>query len=373
MKRILFVTSNLVLGGAEKQVVELANGLSRRGFKIAILVFGTRGSKGARIKDLDTEILLMVPESQSDCVRISLRKGVYETVKAVVRWKPDVLYSRLWNTNIFAVLAGRLFGIKVVLGVANSVVRKAGWSKRGTVGRLFRKKIYGFADAVVAVSEGLAREVRDVYELTNVKVVCNGIDIEGERARVRRYEGGGWHEYFRNDVPVIVSAGRFVRQKGFGHLLEAFAIVCEETEVRLLMVGDGDLRDELVGKAKALGIYGRMAMVGETEACAYVNHGDVFVSSSLHEGMPNVILEAMALGTPVVATDCDYGPGEIIENGKNGLLVPVAEPAELASAILLLVRNEELRLRMSTEAEKHLWRFSLDRMISGYEKIFLNA
>ena len=139
------------------------------------------------------------------------------------------------------------------------------------------------------------------------------------------------------------------------------------------MVGEGELRDELVRTAKTLGIQNKIAMVGEKESYAYIRHGDIFVNPSLHEGMPNVILESMALGTPVIATDCDHGPGELIENGKNGLLVPVADPVKLASAIRKLVEDRSFASELAEEAKKRARYFTRDKMISDYGTIFINA
>jgi len=103
-----------------------------------------------------------------------------------------------------------------------------------------------------------------------------------------------------------------------------------------------------------------------------MRHSDIFVLSSLWEGLPLVLLEAISLGMAVVSTDCDYGPNEVIENEKSGLLVPVANPNELAVAVLRLIKDEKLRTDLEVEAKKRSRYFSSDRMVSGYEEIFVN-
>ena len=113
-------------------------------------------------------------------------------------------------------------------------------------------------------------------------------------------------------------------------------------------------------------------MVGETEPYAYMRHADIFVHSALYEGFGIVLLEAASLAMPIVSTDCNHGPNEVIENGESGLLVPVADPEKLASAILKLIRNKEFRLKLGKKAEKRAQHFSRDRMVSGYEEVFLN-
>ena len=146
----------------------------------------------------------------------------------------------------------------------------------------------------------------------------------------------------------------------------------ETAEARLIVIGDGKLKEKLLLKAKSLGISEKVDMIGKKVPYAYMRHGDIFVLSSLWEGFGLVLLEAMSLGTPVVSTDCDYGPNEVIENEKSGLLVPVADPQELASAILRLIKDEELRANLAVEAKRRSQYFSRDRMVSGYEEIFVN-
>lgn len=368
MKRILFVAKDMGLGGAEKQVVELSAALCGRGFATAIFVFSTMGEKGARVKDLDPRVEVISPLGNIE--RPSLSRGVFEVFKAVRRWRPDVLYSRLWNAKSMAALVGRFFGVRVILGVADSPAHEIRRKKHKGLSRLYRRSIYRLADAVVAVSEGLAREVEEVYGLRGVKAIRNGIDVGSVKAKS---VAGVPDEYFPAGVPVMIAVGRMRVQKGFGHLIEAFSMVSETEDARLLIIGDGEMRERLRRMTESLGVGEKVFMPGAREAYAYVRRADIFVCSSLHEGMPNVVLEAMALGTPVVSTDCPYGPGEVIEHGESGLLVPVGDPVGMASAILSLIQDGELRSALAAEAERRLACFTSEEMVSAYEEVFLNV
>ena len=368
MKRILFVTKNMEFGGAQKKIVDLANGLCEKGFEIAILVFDKKDKKGVRIKDLTPKIQIITPPPYRNHPVISLRRGIHETVKAVRQWKPDIVYSNLWNTNPFAVTAGRLFGARIVLEVSCSEAHELAGKRYKAFAKFYRKIVFGLADAVIAVSEGVGREVRHIYKVTHVQTVYNCIDIENVIERSKAQEDVP-HEYLRGNLPVLVAVGRMHKQKGYPYLLEAFRIVNETTEARLIIVGGGNLKEELHRTAKSLGIEDKTAMVGETEPYAYMRHGDIFVLSSLWEGLPLVLLEAISLGMPVVSTDCNYGPNEVIEHEKSGLLVPVADPPKLASAILRLIRDEKLRYTLGAEAKRRSRDFALDRMVSDYEEI----
>ena len=374
MKRILFITKNLHLGGgAEKQIVDIANGLCEKGFEIAILVFEMRGEKSIRIKDLDNKIEI-IPASGS-YIRPFLVRGIYATAKAICKWKPDALCSTVWNTKPVAAFVGRILGIKTVLvevcSPKNELLHNPSrlWPKSFTF--FYRRKIYGLADVVVAVSEGAARETKKFFQLNEVKAVQNGIDVD-EIIHKSKTADGMPHKYFQEGFPVLVSVGRLHLQKGYPYLLEAFRIVNETAEARLIIIGDGKLKEELRLKAKSMEIDDKIAMVGETEPYAYMHHGDIFVHSALYEGFGIVLIEAMGLGMATVSTDCNHGPNEIIENGESGLLVPVADPEKLAEAILKLIRNKKLRLKMGKKAEERVQFFTRDRMVSGYEEAFLN-
>lgn len=372
MKRILFITKNLHLGGgAEKQVVDIANGLCERGFDVGVLVFETKGTKSVRAKDLDPGVEIITAGGQH--FRPFPIRCLFETLKAASGWKPDALCSTVWNTKPAAAMAGRLLGTKVVLvevcSPANELLHNSPRFLLKSLAFSFRKRIYRLADAVVGVSEGAARETKEFFRLKEVRTVQNGIDI-GEILEKAAVTDEVPHQYFRDGPPVLVAVGRLNVQKGYPHLLEAFRIVNGEAEARLTIVGGGKMKDDLRRMTKHLGIDDKVTMVGETEPYSYMRHADIFVLPSLWEGLPLVLLEAISLGLPVVSTDCDFGPNEVIENGKSGLLVPVADPVKMAEAIVTLIKDEELRANLGREARKRAQHFSSDRMVAGYEEVF---
>ena len=379
MKRILFVTKNLTLGGgAEKHIVDLANGLCEKGHTIAILVFDLKGTKGARAENINPGVEII--SARSNYVRPFFLRGSYEVARVISKWKPDVLCSMTWSTKPLAAVVGRLLRTKVVLVASNNPLLELSYAlpKRWRIwpksfAFFYRKRIYSLADVVVAVSKGVGMGTKELFQLNKVKTVHNGINIEevvekSETADTFPHA----HKYFHDNYPVLVATGRMHIQKGYPYLLEALKIVNETTEARLIIIGDGKLKDKLLLKAKSLGISEKVDMVGKKVPYAYMRHGDIFVLSSLWEGFGLVLVEAMSLGMPVVSTDCDYGPNEVIENEKSGLLVPVADPPKLASAILRLIKDENLRANLAVEAKKRSRYFSNDRMVSGYEEIFVN-
>ena len=379
MKRILFITGSLTLGGgAQKHIVDLANGLCEKGHTIAILVFDLKNEKGARAEDINPQIEII--SARSNYIKPFFLRGCYEVATAISKWKPDVLCSMTWRVKPVTAVAGRLLRTKVVLVASAPPLpelayglpkRWSIWPKSFPI--FYRKRIYNLADVVVAVSRGVAKETKKLFQLNEVKTVHNGINVEEVIEKSKTADTfSRAHKYFDDNCPVLIATGRLHISKGYTYLIEALKIVNETTEARLIIIGDGRLKEKLLLKAESLGIKKKVDMVGRKVPYAYMRRGDVFVLSSLWEGFGLVLVEAMSLGTPVVSTDCDYGPSEIIENEKSGLLVPVANPHELASAILRLIEDERLRTNLAAEAKKRSRYFSSNRMASGYEEIFVN-
>ena len=227
----------------------------------------------------------------------------------------------------------------------------------------FVRFAYRFGDCIVAVSRGVADRVCRLPGVSadRVRVIYNpaySVRIEGlARSPVP-------HEWLSDPaVPVIAASGRLELQKDFETLLRAFALIRARRSVRLMILGDGSQRDTLEALTRQLGLSGCVAFVGfVTNPWAYVARARVFVLSSVHEGLGNVLVEAMACGTPVVSTDCPAGPGEILEGGRYGSLVPVRNPAALADAVIGALDHP-----VSPDLLKERARFfSIESAMAGY-------
>lgn len=228
---------------------------------------------------------------------------------------PLRLVGRL-GTTVSAALEGR------------GRLRRAAWYAGM---RLF----YPGVDRIVAVSQGVADDVRRITGLPRerVGVVRNPVWT----ARLDRLAHGPVpHPWFADaSVPVIVGAGRLTRQKDFPTLVRAFARVRAQQSCRLIILGDGRQQSELMALAKALGVADDVALPGfQSNPYAFVARASLFVLSSSWEGSPNVLTEALALGVPVVATDCPSGPREILAGGRYGRLVAVGDADALARAMI---------------------------------------
>lgn len=298
--------------------------------------------------------------------------GVFEVTRQIRSGGPDIVCAMQWAAKIPASLAGALFRKKTVLVEINSSsyeLRLKGVKSSIHPKFLARRVAYGLASAVAANSRGLAGPTASFFSLPKVEVIHNGIDIEAVRRMSKEPAGSFWPD---QNIPLVVTAGRLVEQKGFEFLIEAVGILNHGgVPVRLLILGEGKLREFLEWKIEGRGLGGLVRISGfECNPYPHMARGDVFACSSLSEGMSNAILEAMALGLPVVSTDHDFGAGEMIEHGKSGLLVPVGDARAMAEAVRDILADSELRGRLVRGAGEAIQNFSLDAMTGKYGDLF---
>lgn len=316
-------------GGAEKMLIRLAGGISDRGYDVDLVV-----------GNLAEEISHTIP----DGVRlVDLKAGrIAKTLVPLARYlhitEPDSLLSTINSANIIAIAAAHLSmtDTGVVVRMPNtrfSELNECASTTEKVVAALV-PRVYPYADRIVAISEGSKRDALDAIprlSKQDITVIHNPVIDEGiTEQRSEQVE----HDWFGGDSKLILAAGRLVKEKDFDTLLRAFKRVRAQRDVRLVILGEGPKRAALELLAEELKIDDFVDMPGFVDnPYKYMASTDVFALSSLSEGFGNVIVEAMACGATVVSTDCPHGPGEILENGKYGLLVPVGNPDSLASGL----------------------------------------
>lgn len=366
-KRILFVSPNLAAGGAQRQLINIANGLHRRGCEVSVFLFYDKGN----LKDsLDKNIKIFSPSSIKFLERPKLLGILYRTLRLlgiVMTEKPDLLYSRQWPKIPVAII-GKILKVKTISVEGNNLEHTLLLRKRPLLFRI-RKLCAQLSNKVVANSSSLACEVKEVFNLdSKVTVIYNGIDINDIREKSKEEQN---HKWLGTGVPLILAMGYLKDdQKGFSYLLEALEIVNRAKSVRLIIIGNGK-KEKLEKLSERLSIRDKTDFFSTVpNPFPYMAKADIFACSSLYEGLSNVILEALALGKPVISTDHKHGANEMIENGKSGILVPVGNPQKMAAAIIKILEDRELKRSLEKEAKKKAENFSIDRMISGYESLF---
>jgi len=369
--KILATAPNLITGGAEKQLVYLMDRLAKTGFNIVLLLFELEGEY---LAEVPKEVKILSPRSPRPR---EVLKGIWkikEIIRAISKEKPDILYSRLWPTKAATAFAGFLLGKPVVFSEDRTLRRYIDENNTGK--RMFnfylRKIASRLADVIVPVSQGIADEIEQILNVNpkRINLIYNGFDLEEMWKKAAEEVN---HPSLGNRKELVVGTlGRMVELKGFNYLLEAVMLVNDKgISLRLLMIGKGELLEELKVKAERLGIKDKVNFLGFVKnPFAYLVRCDLFVLSSLYEGLPSTLIEAMALGLPVISTRCPTGPEEIIQNEKNGLLVPVADSRAIAEAIVRVLEDKELNTRLRIEGKKRAEDFSLNIMVSKFAEIF---
>jgi len=364
--KTLFVIPSLGGGGAERILLEIIKNLTPKKFQPQLVLFERRGPY---LSQLPSEVKVYDLKKRR---RIDFLKLVIKLAYIIAREKPDIILSFLSYANLIAILAKKFSFSKsrLIACEQNFTSLQIRNQRLSRIKTFLIKKLYPYADRIVAVSQGVKRDLMANFEIEGrrIEVIYNGLDIK--RIKKLSLEAVN-HNQFENGTLYIIGIGRLTKQKGFQFLLKAFKLVREKHKVKLLLLGEGEEFNNLESLCRALSIEKEVAFLGfQDNPYKYLARSNIFVLSSLWEGFGNVIIEAMACGIPVIATRCPYGPEEIITDGVNGLLVPVGDVNALAEAILRLLDDEPLRRRLGEAGRRRAEDFDVQKMVSRYEMLF---
>ena len=356
--RIALTLPSLAGGGAQRIFVDLARGLVDRSFDVDIVLVRDEGELRDNVPP-GAEVVLLGGS------RVS--RAVPKLAGYLRERRPDVLVPAIFHMSLCTLLAARLVRPRVPVVVSHhnqlTLYARHGTHAKDRVVPWLVRAGYPFADRVVAVSEGVADDLAAVTgrRRSTFDVVHNPVDSERVQAAAAAPVEHPW--LARKAGPVLVAAGRLTAQKDFATLLRAVALL--EADVRLVVLGEGELRPELERLARDLGVAHRADLSGFT-ANPYPAYraADAFVLSSRWEGLPTVLVEALVLGVPVVATNCPSGPAEILAGGRWGRLVPPGDPEAMAAAIRATLSAGRL------PADPAAWeRFRLDAVSAQWAEL----
>jgi glycosyltransferase involved in cell wall biosynthesis len=356
---IAILMNSMGAGGAERGMINLAGALAARGYKVKLIVVRDDGPLRALV------------DPRVEVVDLHANR-IGAALATIVRWldaeRPRVLLSACANTNVAAVVAGRMARapIRVVVSEPTTLSRVALDTHRlrhRLVPRAARWA-YPRADVVVAISEGVAEDLITALKVPRdvIRVIPNpltpGIAAEAAAAPAHPWllDGG---------PPVLLTVARLTSAKDIPVLLHAFARLRAVRQARLVVLGEGEERARLEALVERLGLSADIDLAGyEANPYAAMAAADAFVLSSRREGLPTVLLEALALGTHVVATDCPSGPREILQGGRLGRLVPPRDPVALAEAMAAALAE-----RGSPPHPGDLSRYSADVVAERYLEV----
>lgn len=363
MTDIALYVPSLRGGGAERVMVLLANGLAERGYAVDLV---TASAEGPYRTEVSSSVQLVDLEA----------KRVAASLPGLVRYlrlaKPKSMLSAVAHANVIAVLARFFAHIPTRLVVSEhntlSESRKRTKDLNGKVVQSLMRWAYSKADAVVAVSKGVADDLAETLAFPRswIEVVYNPVVTARLLERAKAPLDHPWLS--PGQPPVILGVGRLTLQKDFATLIKAFARVRKDHNSRLVILGEGELRSELEELTHQLGVDADVSLPGFAEnPFAWMSNCRVFVLSSAWEGLPTVLIEALATGAIVVSTDCPSGPAEILENGAWGALVPVGDADALATAIKLSLSQTN-----NISSVERALSFNTQSAVDGYLKVLLN-
>jgi glycosyltransferase involved in cell wall biosynthesis len=358
--RILLFRPTLSDGGADRVTLTLLERLPRARYQPTLVLVRREGALADRVPP-DVRVI--------ELGRRRLALSVGPLARVLRTEDPDAVLCTAGGANVVATLAHRLARsrARLVLSERNAV-RRPGLEWRSRFEVPLKRAIYPLADAVTAVSEGVARDLREILRLPAERVLTVGNpvvapDLPALAAAPLE------HPWFADaGPPVIVAVGRLVAQKDYPTMLRAFAQLRARRPARLVILGLGSDRAALEALAAQLGIAADVAFVGfDPNPFRWMSRGQLLLQSSVAEGLPGTLIQAMACGTPVVATDCDHGPREVVADGVNGFLVAVGDARALCDRAGQLLADPAMRARMSRAALEAAQRHTIAASMQRYQ------
>lgn len=356
-------------GGAGHLCIDMGRALGQRGFMVDFLVDGKYPSENPLEQRLEDKCSVVRLSSSTPSTRghnLPYYGSLFAGLASYLRGQEQVtLLSNETKYSILSVWSSVLAKTRVrLILLEHRLIQPRIVGARRILPPLIRTH-YPQADRVVGVSEDVTSELVSDYGLSQdlCTTVPNPIDIN--RVGTKAEEPVN-HPWFSEPPPVVVGVGRLIRRKRFGLLIQAFDRISQHVDPRLVLLGDGPRREALERLVSDLGLRDRTDFLGYVDnPYRFMKRADLLVHPALHEGFGLVLVEALACGTPVVATNCPGGPRDILDGGEYGPLVDVERPSELADAMETVLADPPDSDRLVRRAKD----FSLSSVGDRLEKV----
>jgi glycosyltransferase involved in cell wall biosynthesis len=357
--------ADLAGGGAERMMVNLAGGLAERGVRVDLVLVRAEGAYLGEVPSSVRVVGLGKPTASA---------AIPALARYLRRERPDALLATLRYVSLSAALAHALAGGRSALFVREATTPSSRVGEaRGLKSRvvdLGMRWAYQRAEGVLAVSEGVAADLLRTQGVPPEKltVVHNPVVTPDLAAKAAIDPGHPW--FVTGAPPVVLAVGRLEAMKDYPTLIAAFAALRAEREARLVILGEGGQRAKLESLIREHGLQDDVDLPGfVANPFAYMARASVLALTSVREGLPGVLIQALACGCPVVATDCPSGPHEILDGGRFGELVPMGDPAAFAAALrrVLDAPPDPATLRERSEA------FRADRVVALHHSLLLRG
>lgn len=364
--KIIFLIETLSGGGAARVTANLANSLAKKSCDVKVVTFTRQPENTYPLTNGVKEECLLISETQGwGLVRVFRKiNRLYKIRRVVVRFRPDVVIGMVSFTASQMLLA--TFGLSVTKLVAERVHPIA--HRLPFFWRALRKYLYFLADGIVVQTDECGDAIKRICGNVKTFTVANPI-----RLPIPSGEGRLPKDVSGLEENVILAVGRLVPQKGFDLLIDAFSKLTKAfPNWSLVIIGEGPERESLHAQIKRKEISLKAKLIGNTAAMnEWYERADLFVLSSRYEGFPNVLLEAMAKGRPVISFDCQSGPRALISSSDKGVLVPIEQGAEgLSRELKILMSDAKLRKKLAQGASYVRDAFSTEKVVNDWIAVF---
>lgn len=360
--KVLQLVEGFNFGGAETKLLELVQHMDRSRFETMVMSLGLGNEIEDEFQKLDCRVITFYRQKRVD---LDLLKRIREFIRDE---QIDIVMTTLFYADVLGALAGHKGGAKGVFS----------WETISSPKWLVPHRLFAYryairkVDKVVSVSQATANWLIQKRKVPPQKITIIPYGVNLEKFKPGPGEISRSSIGIEPDDVVIGQVSRLTEQKGHTYLIDAAKLVVRQyPQVKFVLAGDGPLRNQLEAQIRQNALQDHFILLGfRRDVPELLRLFDVFTLPSLYEGLPNVVLEAMASALPVVATPVD-GTKEAVVDGETGILVPEKDPGRLAKALLSLLQNDEKRIRMGQNARQRVENhFSLKLQVEQFERLY---
>ncbi len=358
-KEIVFFMPSFEGGGVEKNIRMIANYFASKNIKISLITTSKKVKKKFAKKIRFISPVSNIWDKQKRFIKFII--CIYFLIKNYRKNKEINVFC--FQSNILCILFCKIFGFKIVIRPNSS---PTGWSSNYLKNFIF-SKILKLSNSIVVNSNDFKKELKSKFNLDS-KCIFNPLNTNEIRKLSRKKIK---FNFYKKDTINLISIGRLVKQKDHITILKSLNYLKKKCNFRLLILGEGDQRENLLNYVNKNNLNNLVKINKRTDnPYPFIKKSQILLLSSKFEGLPNVLLEALALDKFIISSNCPTGPREILDNGKGGLLFEIGNHEELSKKILIYKKNYKLCLRKKRYAKKRAMRFDYDKNLNKYFNLF---